>query len=127
VEFDFSLRTRDGRKETVWAPWIKKWEKAGRDVKDACAALLWHLSQYAPLTIAVWSGAKSLQGWFAGAGQEESTLRKFFEYAVGLGADSVTWKRCQLVRLPGGVRGSNGNRQTVEYFNPTNLPKTLSR
>jgi hypothetical protein len=126
IEFDFSLWSRDGSKETAWAPWIRKWEKGGRSVKDTCAGLLWHLSQYAPMVLVVWSGGKSLQGWFNAQGEDEASQRRFMEYACALGADSVTWKCCQLIRLPGGVRGSNGNRQTVEYFNPDNLPTFLN-
>jgi hypothetical protein len=122
IEFDFSIFSRDGSRETIWAPWIQKWETRGRSVKDACAALLWHLSRYAPLVVVVWSGAKSLQGWFNAHGEDEASLRRFMEYACALGADSATWKKCQLIRLPEGVRGSNGNRQIVEYFDPSNLP-----
>jgi len=36
---------------------------------------------------------------------------------VGLGADKATWTRCQLVRLPGGLR-ETGKRQDVVYLNP---------
>jgi hypothetical protein len=38
--------------------------------------------------------------------------------AVRLGADSHTWTRCQLVRMPDGIR-DNGNRQRVYYFAPS--------
>ena len=62
VEFDFSILNRAGTGETEWAPWIRGWEKAGRSTRDACAALLWHLSQYAPLALVVWSGRQKLAG-----------------------------------------------------------------
>jgi hypothetical protein len=123
VEFDFSIRSRDGSSETAWALWIRGWEKAGRSIRDACAALILHLSQYAPLVLVVWSGGKSLQAWFSAWKQSEQTLRTFMEYAVMLGADSATWTRCQLVRTPEAIR-SNRNRQAVEYFDSSSLPES---
>jgi hypothetical protein len=88
--------------------------------------LLWHLRQYVPLTLGVWSGARSVQGWFNAQDQTEWELRRFLEYACALGADPATWKKCQLVRLPQGTRASNGNQQTVEYFDPDSLPESLN-
>jgi len=45
-------------------------------------------------------------------------------YAVSIGADPATWTRCQLVRMPDGLRREPGKerRQTVYYFNPEALP-----
>ena len=48
-------------------------------------------------------------------------MLSFFRYAVTLGADRATWTRCQLVRMPDGLRrnpdGSTA-RQSVLYWNP---------
>lgn len=88
--------------------------------KNKQAALLLHLASHAPLALVVHSGGKSLHGWFYCAGQPEEELRKFMRYAVSLGADPATWTRCQLVRLPGGLR-DNGQRQTVLFCNPAVL------
>jgi hypothetical protein len=123
-EFDFSEKSSDGKEDTIWAPLIRKWRDRGISIRGACAALLWHLAQYAPLVLAVWSGGKSLHGWFNFAGTSEETQRLFMEYAVAIGACYSTWTRCQLVRLPAGLR-PNGNRQTVEYFDSSNLPGAL--
>jgi hypothetical protein len=81
------------------------------------AAILLHLGRFAPLALAVFSGSKSLHGWFYCAGMAETVLLDFFRSAVALGADRATWTRCQLVRMPGGTR-DNGKRQTVHFFNP---------
>jgi len=89
---------------------------------DTHAALLWHLSQIAPLVCCVFSGNKSLHGWFFVAGEPEERIEEFFAYAVSLGADPATWTRCQLVRLPGGRRNFNGEsprQQAVFYWNPS--------
>jgi hypothetical protein len=84
---------------------------------DDHAALLLHLASRAPLVLAVHSGNKSLHGWFFCAGQPETKLRRFMEYAVNLGADPATWTRSQFVRMPDGTR-DNGKKQTVFFFNP---------
>lgn len=83
---------------------------------DEQAAILAHLSDHAPLVLAVHSGGKSLHGWFK-AHSEEQVSRRFFTHAVKLGADPATWTRCQFVRMPGGVR-DNGAKQVVWFFNP---------
>ena len=73
--------------------------------------------------LVVWSGSKSLQGWFSIQQIPEDLQRRFLDYACGLNADRVTWVTCQLVRMPGAIRPENGARQTVEYFNPDHLPR----
>ena len=84
---------------------------------DEQSAILYHLAQRAPLAIAVYSGSKSLHGWFYCADVAEEKVSRFFRYAVALGADSTLWTRSQLARMPDGLR-DNGNRQTVYFFNP---------
>lgn len=88
---------------------------------DEQAAILWHLAQNERLVLVVHSGGKSIHGWFNVKGKDEDLLKNnFMDYAVRLGADPQTWKRCQFVRMPGGMRDS-GKRQEVLYFNPTEL------
>lgn len=87
---------------------------------DLQAARLWHLAQTAPLTIAVHSGNKSIHGWFFCQGIPDERLRNFMHRCVLLGADPATWTRCQMVRMPGGVR-DNGRSQSVLFFNPKTL------
>jgi hypothetical protein len=84
---------------------------------DDQAAVLLHLAKSAPMALAVFSGSKSIHGWFYCAGQPEGALRSFMERAVTLGADRATWTPSQFVRMPDGTR-DNGNRQTVYFFNP---------
>lgn len=100
---------------------------------DQQAAILWHLARYAPLALVVFSGSKSLHGWFFCAAQPEDRVQRFFDYAHSLGADSRLWSRSQFVRMPDGIRsdGKTGEaliaagikdapvgRQAVLYFNP---------
>ena len=85
--------------------------------KDTQAAILLHLAERAPLALVVDSAGKSLHGWFFCAGADEDKLRRFFAYAVSLGADSGLWTRNQFARMPDGTR-DNGKRQSILYFNP---------
>ena len=90
--------------------------------RDTQAAVLLHLAERAPLTLAVDSGGKSIHGWFFCEGKTDEQLRPFFRMACGLGADPATWNRSQFVRMPDGRR-DNGNRQSVLFFNPEHLNK----
>lgn len=83
---------------------------------DQHAAILLHLARYGPLVCAVFSGKKSLHGWFYVLDQPDEKVLKFFRYAVSLGADPMTWTRSQFVRMPDGMR-SSGERQTVFFLN----------
>jgi hypothetical protein len=85
VEFDFSEKARDGVTDSEWAPLVRAWHAGGIGVADACAALLAHLAQYAPLTLAVHSGNKSLHSWFYAVGSSDDQLRPFMAYAHALG------------------------------------------
>jgi len=117
VEFDFSEKAKDGLTDSEWAPLVRAWRADGIEVADACAALLVHLAEFAPMALAVHSGGKSLHGWFYCAGRPEEKLWPFMEYSHALGADPATWNRHQFVRMPDGVR-DNGKRQAVYFFSP---------
>jgi hypothetical protein len=112
VEFDF-----DASHSAKVARLFEKLALQGRDVRDLYAALLLHLAEKAPLALAVYSGGKSLHGWFYCAGIREETLSRFFRCAVSLGADPANWTRSQFARMPDGLR-ENGRRQAVYSLNP---------
>ena len=96
----------------------------GPDTLDIQANLIWHLKELEmPLSLVLWSGSKSLHAWWFVEGQSEdpddgTSLFHFFRYATHLGADRVTWLRCQFVRLPEGWNKRTQRRQTVHYFDP---------
>ncbi|MBL9169738.1 MAG: hypothetical protein JNN07_18500 [Verrucomicrobiales bacterium] len=83
---------------------------------DSHATILTHLATFAPLICVVFSGSKSLHGWFLVENQAEALVLRFFRYAVSLGADSATWSPCQFVRMPNGLR-ENGKLQEVHFLN----------
>jgi hypothetical protein len=84
---------------------------------DEQAAIILHLAEVWPLTMVVHSGGKSLHAWFCCEDSSEDQQGLFMRRAVFLGADPATWTKCQLVRMPGGIR-ENGNRQEIVFFNP---------
>ena len=111
VEFDF-----DSSNSADEARLLERLSTEGRDVKDLCAALLLHLAEKAPLALIVYSGGRSLHGWFYCAGVPEERVWRNFQYAVSLGADPANWTPSQFARMPDGLR-ENGSRQTVYFLN----------
>jgi hypothetical protein len=112
VEFDF-----DASNSAEESRLLERLAVQRRDVRDLCAALLLHLAEKAPLALVVYSGGKSLHGWFYCADTAENKVSRFFSYAVSLGGDQANWNRSQFARMPDGMR-ENGRRQTVYFFNP---------
>jgi hypothetical protein len=117
-------RTRDGKlsMHTLQSTGPRQYlviEQDRGSVNEQAAVLL-HLAEYAPFTLAVHSGGKSIHGWFACRDASEKIIREFFEYAVSLGADPQLWTRSQFTRMPDGLREA-GNRQAIYYFDPAQL------
>ena len=84
------------------------------------AAILSSLhSSVSQLVLVVWSGGKSLHGWFNVQKLPEYAKLRFFRHAVYLGADASLWDPAKLVRMPGGRRDS-GETQHIFHFNPLN-------
>lgn len=90
--------------------------------KEQQAAVLLRLAAFAPLTLVVDSGGKSLHGWFFVAGKTDKQLTPFFSRACILGADDRLWTRSQFARMPGGLR-DNGKRQKILFFNPETITR----
>lgn len=102
-------------------------EEKPRYAPDLCAGIAIHmLSRGAPVSMAVFSGTKSIHLWHMVRGASNEALKPFFAEAHALGADPITWTKCQLVRMPGGIRfdkdPDKGIRQKVLYVNKKNLP-----
>lgn len=84
---------------------------------DEQASKIMHLAERAPLVMVLFSGGKSLHGWFRCSDHSDDNLWDFMSYAVSIGADPHTWCPCQFVRTPRAKR-ENGVEQSVLYFNP---------
>ena len=88
---------------------------------DEQAAVLWHLSKSRPLLLAVYSGGKSLHGWFSAPEAQEHLNHSFFASAAALGADTRMWLKSQFTRVPDGLNRQTQKRQQVQFFNPKAL------
>jgi hypothetical protein len=84
----------------------------GATLDEQAARHIW-LSEFRKLQMVVFSGSKSLHGWYRATDEAED--RKFMEEAVRLGGDPKTWLKSQFVRMPNGQR-ENGTIQRVEFF-----------
>jgi hypothetical protein len=125
TEFDFTKLTPKGQ-PTICVPLLERCEEAGITALDIQAALLTHLATELPLWMTVFSGGKSLQGWFPCRGVNEEELHRWFNRSARrLGACSSTWCKSQFVRMPDGTRAPNREgksvRQSIEFYNPTVL------
>jgi hypothetical protein len=79
----------------------------------------WLMGVRAPVLV-ISSGGKSLHAWFAPETADRDA--HFWKLAIMAGADPALQRNpAQAVRLPMGTR-DNGNRQTIVYCNPNNLP-----
>lgn len=85
------------------------------------AAILKYLAQKMPLILIVYSGGKSLHGWFNVKGRAEEHVLAFFKDAVTLGADPKMWSPVQFSRLPGGTNSKHQRHQSVVVWQPQNL------
>lgn len=91
-----------------------------RETRDEQAAVLSSLhTSAAPLVLAVWSGGKSIHGWYNVSGIPPHQKLTFFRHAAYLGADESLYDMSKLVRMPGGRRQST--QQTILYWEPEHL------
>jgi hypothetical protein len=85
------------------------------------AAILYHLGTKLPLILMVYSGGKSMHGWFNVRTTPDSILADFFHEAVSLGADPKMWSKSQFSRMPCGTNHKHKRQQNVVLFNPAHI------
>lgn len=73
----------------------------GRDVQ---AAILWSARNTLPLVAVTTTAKKSLHGWFLCEGVPGDALAEWYKTMRSLGADPITWRPEQFIRIPGGTR-----------------------
>ena len=86
-------------------------------VSPRCLNIIWRLREILPPVMVVHSGGKSLHAWFHTEFLPPDDLVRFLSAAALLGADTSTFAKCQLVRIPGGRRDCT-TRQPILYFDP---------
>lgn len=83
---------------------------------DEQAALHLHFREnHVPLKMVVFSGSKSLHGWFDVAGMSRREIDQICRYAAYLGADRATFSPIQLIRTPNALRDGKV-LQAVQYL-----------
>jgi hypothetical protein len=87
---------------------------------DQLALINW-LDSYLQLIMVVYSGHRSLHGWFACYGLTERRIKTFCNLAKQLGADQTTYVPSQWVRMPEGWNYKEHRRQKVLCFYPDEL------
>jgi hypothetical protein len=87
------------------------------DLEEQCAVLSSLDHPRCPLRLAVFSGGKSVHGWFDSRSFSDAEQLRWFRHAVYLGHDPKLWLKWQWVRAPGGRR-EGGNKQEIYYFKP---------
>jgi hypothetical protein len=89
-------------------------------VPEQAAVLTSLQTDATPLVLVVWSGGKSLHGWYDVDELDADALTRYFGLAVAIGADASLWDPSKLVRLPGGRR-SGIKLQPVLHFSPPHV------
>ncbi|MBU3666709.1 MAG: hypothetical protein FGM15_12660 [Chthoniobacterales bacterium] len=89
----------------------------GTDLDEQCRVLSSLDHVRCPLRLAVFSGGKSVHGWFDAAGLSDAEQLRWYRHAVYLGHDPKLWLKWQWVRAPGGRR-EDGRKQEIYYFKP---------
>lgn len=69
-----------------------------------------------PLVMLVWSGHRSIHGWYATYGNSEHRVRTFQRRASTIGADQTCASPSAWIRMPNGYNYKHSTRQEVLYF-----------
>jgi hypothetical protein len=87
----------------------------GLSLDDQCR-IHFCLGKLRELRMLIYSGGKSIHGWYHVYKVEEEESRKFMQFAISLGADLMMWTRCQWTRIPGGINMKTGKQQELIYY-----------
>src|SRR5215472_1099847 len=85
--------------------------------QDDQIRLHFELAKYRELRMLIFSGNKSIHGWYDVYQQPKKESKEVMKTATRLGADPMTWIRCQYVRFPGGINSKTRTRQEIIYYN----------
>lgn len=85
--------------------------------QDDQVRLHYELSKIRELRMLVFSGNKSVHGWYDVYREPEKESKELMKVATRLGADPMTWIRCQYVRFPGGINAKTKTKQEILYYN----------
>lgn len=99
------------------APKIRRWivleTDLGTDLEEQAIVLSSLDHRRCPLRMVVFSGGKSLHGWFDAKQLSNAEQIRWFRHAVYLGHDSKLWLAWQWVRSPGGRRDNQAIQKVL--------------
>ena len=76
------------------------------------------LAKSGDLACLIYSGGKSLHGWYAVDAWSEAQRYQLFATAIDLGIRDInSWRICQPVRLPGGLNEETKRKQKILICN----------
>ena len=81
---------------------------------DGQAGCIDRLAKDMPLRQVVFSGGKSLHGWFDISTRRKDQVQDFIGLCIQLGADTAALRPAQLVRMPLGLRRDAGKKPTTQ-------------
>jgi hypothetical protein len=99
-------------------PWRFFVYESDTESLDTQAAVIYKLMHDQPLALVVFSGSRSLQGWFYVGHLNERERLNFQCLAIRLGGCTGPLWDAQLVRMPSGWNSKTRAVQEVVYFNP---------
>jgi hypothetical protein len=82
---------------------------------DDQARILWHLKEFLPLIMILYSGNRSLHGWYLASECPAGRMGLFRSHAALLGADASLYRPEQAARTPNQMRDGE-NKQEVWYL-----------
>jgi hypothetical protein len=86
-------------------------------LQDQIRLMLWlNDKDFLDLAMIVYSGNKSLHGWFTCWNNDESEIRTFFQEATKIGADPRMRVPSQFCRMPDGYNQKYKRKQDVIYY-----------
>jgi hypothetical protein len=86
-----------------------------------------YLSGLRELVMLVYSGNRSVHGWYLAYDFDETANREFMAAAVRVGGDGALWSPCQLTRLPGGTNKKTRSLQELIWLKQFGLAQANSQ
>lgn len=121
MENDYALNESGKRSIRCLGNTAKRWflviEFDRISSQDDQFRLHYELAKSAELRMLVFSGNKSIHGWYNVYRKPVEEVKSLMSHATTLGADPMTWIRCQYVRFPGGTNSKTKTRQEILYYN----------
>jgi hypothetical protein len=112
-------RTKENAAERMWA--VVEFDRGTLEEQAKKLDWLDEVSLWLRLAMVVFSGNKSLHGWFTCYGLGATKLRDFYRIATRIGADGALASNVQITRRPGGFNRKTRRKQEILHFSETEI------